>query len=44
MDPIHATIEEFAAEGYTHIALPLSAMSSDENAADVLVAEKSRWG
>jgi hypothetical protein len=22
MDPLHATIEEFAAEGYTHALLP----------------------
>ena len=34
MDPLHATIEEFAAEGYTHIAVPLPSMPRDTNEAN----------
>jgi hypothetical protein len=36
MDPLHATIEEFAAEGYTHIAyrVPLRSMPRDTNEAN----------
>ena len=34
MDSLHATIEEFAAEGYTHIERLLPAMPHDEVEAD----------
>ena len=36
MDSLHATIEEFAAEGYTHIERLLPAMPHDEVEADQL--------
>jgi len=28
MDELHATLEEFAAEGYTHIEIPISGFGS----------------
>ena len=36
MDPLHATIEEFAAEGFTHFECHLPALPRDEVEADEL--------
>ena len=36
MDPLHATIEEFAADGYTHVECYLPSMPRDEAEADQL--------
>ena len=38
MDPVHATIEEFAADGYTHVELLLPVTSRDQAAADQLAS------
>ena len=38
MDPLHATIEEFAADGYTHVECYLPAMPHDEAEADQLAS------
>ena len=37
MDPLHATIEEFAADGYTRVEYFLPAMPRDEIEVDRLV-------
>ena len=36
MDPLHATIEEFAADGYTHIEVTSPPMSHDKVETDQL--------
>ena len=38
MDPLHATIEEFAAEGYTHIECFCPRCRSDTAATDELAS------
>jgi len=44
MDPLHATIEEFAADGYTHIECFCPWCRNDEVEADQSMVEVARMG
>jgi len=44
MDPLHATIEEFAAEGYTHVEAKLPVVPLHSAPAKSKGFRKSRWG